>query len=129
MSALEDRDALSLSPVPGSTDLPADMVAPSSAHSVTPDGSLALVNAVDDHNSATPHKSHHPDQHWDGRRVTLSSWYAEFETTLSYFSPTLYEFAVNGMVYDRTTAIIFTPGQAAQLSRQGLGLVSKHVTA
>ena len=77
------------------------------------DDAVALVNTNFAPSSDTPSSSqqHHPDQHWDGRRVTLSSWYAEFETTLSYISPTLYEFAVNGMVYNNTIAIIFTEGQ------------------
>ena len=95
----------------------ADMVARSpSARSTSRDAapdSLALVSEAH-----SPHNSHsaqpHPDQHWDGRRVTLSSWYAEFETTLSYCSPVLYEFAVHGMIFDRTIAVIFTEGQAAQ---------------
>ena len=63
----------------------------------------------------TPHSTAHPDQHWDGRRETLGSWFAEFETVLSTVSPELYEFAVEFYLSDRHKTVIFVQGQAAQL--------------
>ena len=79
--------------IPGTpVSQPDDMVASSTSARLTydPSDALALVNAVtsSDHPNDAVHK-HHPDQHWDGRRVTLSGWYAEFETTLSYLNAPL----------------------------------------
>ena len=95
LAASTDSRALRGSAQP---DVHAEMVAPSISASSAPvvsDNALVLANVNTSSDAHTPCKQTHPDQHWDGRRVTLSSWYAEFETTLSYVSPTLYEFAVN----------------------------------
>ena len=45
---------------------------------------LSLVSAHTE--QSTAHTSH-PDQHWDGRRETLGSWFCELETVLSALSP------------------------------------------
>ena len=63
----------------------------------------------------SPSSGHHPDQHWNGRRETLGSWFTEFETGLAAVSPDLHEFAVEFFVMDRSKTIIFHAGQAAQL--------------
>ena len=100
---MSTQPEVSSDPATHQADTHAVMVAPAntaSPASLEVSSSLALIN-VNPHNSDNPYvpnKQFHPDQHWDGRRVTLSSWYTEFETTLSYVSPSLYEFAVNGMV-------------------------------
>ena len=57
----------------------------------------------------------HPEHHWNGKRETLGSWLAEFETVLSAVSPELHEFALEFFSTDRNKTVIFFPGQAAQL--------------
>ena len=98
----------------------ADMVAGASAGSAPAhDGPLALVNTTpNDLTHKTPNSTQpgqHPDQHWNGRRETLGSWFTEFETVLSAVSPELHEFAVEYVLGDHAQTVIFFPGQAAQL--------------
>ena len=101
-------------------ECPSDMVADATARpssqgpDVVPDDddALLLVNTATPDNST---KIAHPDQYWDGRRETLGSWFAEFETVLSTVSPELYEFAVEFYLSDRHKTVIFNNGQAAQL--------------
>ena len=47
---------------------------------------LALINNTQhtDKTLSTHTPGQHPDQHWDGRRESLGSWFTEFETTLLY---------------------------------------------
>ena len=107
---------------PDSSDTRSEMVAPApdsgtSAPPASDEGALALVNpSLTEPPRSSPAKAGlHPDQHWDGRRETLGSWFAEFETVLSTVSPELYEFAVEFVLSDRSKTVLFVPGQAAQL--------------
>ena len=96
-----------------------DMVAPDLTHTPTPcdiktsdADAFSLVSAHTE--LSTAHHSH-PDQHWDGRRETLGSWFRELETVLSALSPQLYMFAVENYVSEHNKVVIFHRGQAAQL--------------
>ena len=104
-----------------------DMVAPwSRSEGAPPSDTPTLTTSSDSsHTSQLEHDlpahprsstlTQHPDQHWDGRRETLGSWFAELETSLSTVSPELYEFAVEFLLSDRSKTVLFAPGQAAQL--------------
>ena len=77
---------------------------------------FALINNINtDITDKTPVAELHPEQHWNGKRETLGSWFTEFETVLSAVSPELHEFAVEFFLSDRNKTVIFFPGQAAQL--------------
>ena len=100
------------------TRVPTDMAAAYSAVLSSPpvaDASqgLALYNTVQTDKAVN--SALHPEQHWNGRRETLGSWLAEFETVLATVSPELHEFAVEFILSDRNKTVIFFPGQAAQL--------------
>ena len=75
---------------------------------------LTLVNTAPTDKTPVP-TTLHPEHHWNGRRETLGSWLAEFETVLSTTSPEVHEFAVEFFLSDRNKTVIFFPGQAAQL--------------
>ena len=78
--------------------------------------SLSLLSAADAHPIApVPSPGQHPEQYWNGRRETLGSWFAEFESVLAAANPDLHEFAVEFFVVERHCTVIFYPGQAAQL--------------
>jgi len=75
------------------TDTHADMVARNTASDSST--AFALINNVNtDITDKTPVAELHPEQHWNGKRETLGSWFTEFETVLSAVSPELHEFAV-----------------------------------
>ena len=96
------------------TDTHADMVARNTASDSST--AFALINNVNtDITDKTPVAELHPEQHWNGKRETLGSWFTEFETVLSAVSPELHEFAVEFFLSDRNKTVIFFPGQAAQL--------------
>ena len=104
-----------------------DMVAPwSRSEGAPPSDTPTLTTSSDSSRTSQPEHdlpahprsstlTQHPDQHWDGRRETLGSWFAELETSLSTVSPELYEFAVEFLLSDRSKTVLFAPGQAAQL--------------
>ena len=96
------------------TNTHADMVARNTASDSST--AFALINNVNtDITDKTPVAELHPEQHWNGKRETLGSWFTEFETVLSAVSPELHEFALEFFLSDRNKTVIFFPGQAAQL--------------
>ena len=100
--------------------VPSDMVAENTEHTPNAPPLFSATNALTLVNTAPTDKTPvpttlHPEHHWNGRRETLGSWLAEFETVLSTTSPEVHEFAVEFFLSDRNKTVIFFPGQAAQL--------------
>ena len=95
----------------------ADMVARNTASDSSHSSpAFALINKINtDITDKTSAAEPHPEHHWNGKRETLGSWLAEFETVLSAVSPELHEFALEFFSTDRNKTVIFFPGQAAQL--------------
>jgi hypothetical protein len=92
------------------------MVAGNSAHVTSTSADVSAALSLASTASIDPTMLHvHPEQHWNGRREMLGSWFTEFETVLATVSPELHEFAVEFILSDRSKTVIFFPGQAAQL--------------
>ena len=91
------------------TSVPSDMVAENTEYTPNAPPLFSATNALTLVNTAPTDKTPvpttlHPEHHWNGRRETLGSWLAEFETVLSTTSPEVHEFAVEFFASSSPTA-------------------------
>ena len=79
------------------------------------DDAHALVSPAQPNPLSHSQNPTHTDQFWNGSKENLAAFMKEFETTLSYVSPSLYTLAVEGFIHEQGRTVIFALGQAAQL--------------